>query len=60
MADFKIEKKNKFTGTWERWGYLRNISTPRQAKDDFVAEVGRKGGSFRLLDPNDRVIDLWG
>jgi hypothetical protein len=59
MAQFNIEKKNRFTGTWEKWGHLQ-CSTVREAKDEFVSSVGRKGGQFRLLDPNDKVIDLWG
>lgn len=59
MAKFKIEKKNGLNGKWERWGYIE-WETPREAKDDFMSIAGRKRGSFRLLDPNDRVIDLWG
>lgn len=57
MPKYAIEKKDRQTGTWERWGYL-SAATPRYAKDAFWDEVEGKRGPFRLLDPNGKVIDL--
>lgn len=55
MNDYKI--KVKVGNDWQYWGLFRAASVPT-AKRRFRNEIGHDSRAFRLLDANDRVLDL--